>query len=128
MQGSIISRSLSHHRCFQYLFRQCNEIDIFPYKVQVPIFVNICFFCLTTLPNLLQSKFHLMNHIFDEFDKKQYMDKLLHGKDKNIWWKAIGNEIGRLAQGIGSLGMVSSIPPFMGPTLCPTFHLIDINR
>ena len=29
------------------------------------------------------------------------MDKLLNGADKDIWWKAIGNEFGRLAQGVG---------------------------
>ena len=42
------------------------------------------------------------NHIFDEFGKKQSMDKLLNGSDKDIWWKAIGNEFGRLAKGIGN--------------------------
>ena len=59
-------------------------------------------FCLTTLPSLLQPKFHSANHIFDEFGKKQSMDKLLNGPDRDIWWKAIGNEFGRLAQGIGT--------------------------
>ncbi len=46
--------------------------------------------------------FHSLNHIFDENGKKQSIDKLLQGKDKDIWWKAVGNEFGRLAQGIGT--------------------------
>ena len=30
------------------------------------------------------------------------MDKLLNGAEKYIWWKAIGNEFGHLAQGVGT--------------------------
>ena len=58
-------------------------------------------FCLTVLPQLSQPKFNAMNHIFDENGVKQTIDKLLKGKDQDIWWKSLGNEFGRLAQGIG---------------------------
>ncbi len=72
------------------------------YPLQGTNFRQHSLFCLTKLPNLLQPKFHSINHIFDEAGKKQSMDKLLNGNDKAIWWKAIGNEFGRLAQGIGT--------------------------
>ena len=44
---------------------------------------------------------HSLQHIFNESGKKETMDSLLAGKDSAIWWKALGNELGRLSQGIG---------------------------
>ena len=102
---------------YQYAGFHRQPIPVAPPPLQVPLppmqrnryfpmqgtnFRQHSLFCLTTLPDLLQPKFHSVNHIFDEFGKKQSMDKLLNGPDKDIWWKAIGNEFGRLAQGIGS--------------------------
>ena len=77
-------------------------------------------FCLTTLPSLLQPKFHSANHIFDEFGKKQSMDKLLNGPDRDIWWKAIGNEFGRLAQGIGTRVISTDTIDFITKNEVPT--------
>ena len=38
-------------------------------------------------------------HIFTE-DKKETLDSLLQGKQKQVWKKALCNELGRLAQGM----------------------------
>jgi hypothetical protein len=43
-----------------------------------------------------------LNHIFNEQGKKMSMDALLAGDDSTIWWNSLGNELGRLAQGIGN--------------------------
>lgn len=43
-----------------------------------------------------------MNHIFNEDGKKETMDSLLKGKDSKIWWNALINELGCLAQGTGN--------------------------
>ena len=42
----------------------------------------------------------ILQHIFNDNGKKLTIDKLLNGKDKEIWSRACGNEIGRLAGGI----------------------------
>ena len=70
------------------------------YPLQGTNFRQHSLFCLTVLPQLSQPKFQA-NHIFDDNGVKQTIDKLLKGKDQKIWWKALGNEFGRLAQGIG---------------------------
>ena len=40
------------------------------------------------------------SHIYNEKEKKETIDTLLMGGDSDTWWKAIGNELGRLANGI----------------------------
>ena len=40
-----------------------------------------------------------MNHIYNEHGKRESTDSLLNGKDKEIWNRAVSNEIGRLAKG-----------------------------
>ena len=42
----------------------------------------------------------LAQHIFDEAGKKQSLDDLLSGPDEKIWKRSIGNELGRLSDGI----------------------------
>ena len=49
------------------------------------------------------TKSFLMNHMFDIQGKKQSLDKLLVGSTKKIWQQALSNELGRLAQGIGTV-------------------------
>ena len=44
-----------------------------------------------------------MNHMFDTQGKKQSLDKLPVGTTKKIWQQALSNELGRLAQGIGTV-------------------------
>ena len=39
------------------------------------------------------------NHIYDANGKKETIDSLLRGKDKDVWIKSLSNEFGRLAQG-----------------------------
>ena len=63
---------------------------------------------------------HSVNHIFDEFGKKQSMDNLLSGVNKDIWWKAIGNEFGRLAQGIGTRVISTDTIDFICKNEVPT--------
>ena len=48
---------------------------------------------------------HLFNlphalHIYNKHEKKETIDNLLLGKDSGTWWKAAGNELGILANGI----------------------------
>lgn len=42
---------------------------------------------------------HAVNHIYDDSGRKLSLDALLKGDTKDIWWKGLSNEIGRLAQG-----------------------------
>ena len=53
------------------------------------------------LPYLLaqHAQQHHLNHIFTE-GKKETLDTLLHGKDKDVWERALSNELGRLSQGM----------------------------
>ena len=39
-------------------------------------------------------------HIYNKQGEKDTIDTLLFGKDSDTWWKSVGNEIGRLANGI----------------------------
>ena len=39
-------------------------------------------------------------HIYNKQGKKETIDTLLMGGDSDTWWKAVGNELGRLANGI----------------------------
>ena len=41
--------------------------------------------------------------MFDTQGRKQSLDKLLQGPTKQIWQKALTNELGRLAQGINNV-------------------------
>ena len=40
-----------------------------------------------------------INHIYNNFGKKQGIDDLLNGPDKETWKKAVSNELGRLTKG-----------------------------
>ena len=51
----------------------------------------------------LQNIMLQLSHMFDGQDKKQSLDKLLHGPQSNIWQVALSNELGRLAQGINNV-------------------------
>ena len=61
-----------------------------------------------------------MNHIFNEDGKKETMDSLLKGKDSKIWWNALGNELGRLAQGIGNRVIATDTIDFIHRSEVPT--------
>ena len=41
-----------------------------------------------------------VNHIYNKKGHREKQDSLLKGSNSRIWWTALGNEIGRLAQGI----------------------------
>ena len=48
---------------------------------------------------------HLSNlphafHINNNQGEKETIDTLLFGKDSDTWWKAVGNKLGRLANGV----------------------------
>ena len=94
------------------------------YPVQGTNFRKHSLFCLTQLPNLLQPRFNSLNHIFDADGNKQSIDKLLKGSDKNIWWNAVGNEFGRLAQGIGNRVISSDTIDFISKSEVPAGHKI----
>ena len=49
--------------------------------------------------NLLFNLPHAL-HIYNNQGKKETIDTLLLGKDSDTWWKAVGNELVRLANGI----------------------------
>ena len=44
-----------------------------------------------------------VNHMFDNYGRKQSLDKLLNGPMKQTWQTALTNELGRLAQGINDV-------------------------
>jgi hypothetical protein len=90
------------------------------YPMQGTNFHQHSLFCLTKLPTFSQPYFHSLNHIFDENGKKQSIDKLLNGKDKDIWWKAVGNEFGRLAQGVGDRVVSTDTIDFILKSEVPT--------
>ena len=50
------------------------------------------------------------------------MDKLLNGTDKDIWWKAIGNDFGRLAQGVGNRVVSTDTINFISKKEVPHGH------
>ena len=41
-------------------------------------------------------------HIYNKQGKKEKIDILIVGKHRYTWWKAVDNEVGRLANGIGN--------------------------
>ena len=94
------------------------------YPVQGTNFRKHSLFCLTQLPNLLQPRFNSLNHIFDADGNKQSIEKLLKGSDKNIWWNAVGNEFGRLAQGIGNRVISSDTIDFISKSEVPAGHKV----
>ena len=54
--------------------------------------------------NIKQNKSKMtINHMYDQMGKKQSLDSLLKGPTKNIWERALTNELGRLAQGINNI-------------------------
>ena len=60
-------------------------------------------FCTQAEQHLVAN--HLFNlthnfHIYNKQGGKETIDALLMGKDSDTWWKAVGNEIGILANGI----------------------------
>ena len=61
-----------------------------------------------------------MNHIFNDQGKKMSMDKLLAGKDSSTWWTSLGNELGRLAQGIGNRVVGTNTIDFIKRSDVPT--------
>ena len=49
-----------------------------------------------------------INHIFEE-KKKQSIDALLQGENKNTWQQALNNELGRLSNGYGKIKGTNTI-------------------
>ena len=69
-----------------------------PRRVQPPRRVN--------LPRVQTAAYAIFHHqiqnIYTDTGKKETMDTLLSGPNKKIWTTALSNELGRLAQGVGS--------------------------
>ena len=43
--------------------------------------------------------FPVVNHIYNEFGKRETVDTLINGPNKDVWLQALSNEFGRCAQG-----------------------------
>ena len=60
-------------------------------------------FCTQASQHLVANYIFNFPHAFNIYNKQEeteYIDTLLLGKDSYTWWKAVGNEHGRLANGI----------------------------
>ena len=63
-----------------------------------------------------------VNHMYDSNGKRLSLDSLLTGKSKDIWQHSLGNEFGRLAQGIPNRVIGTDTIDFIAK------HLISANK
>ena len=63
-------------------------------------------------------------HIYNKQDKKVAIDNLLMGGDSDTWWKAIGNELGRLANGIDNRVRANNTIQFIKKEEVPKGHTV----
>ena len=59
-------------------------------------------------------------HIYDEHEQKQYMGDLIKGSKGKMWYQALSNEWGRLAQGNESRALPTKAIEFIDPSRAPT--------